>query len=238
MNTGHALYRISAKNLGALALPDACPRCFWLQAKIGFKLPFQIFPGIFSSIDAYSKTVTHLHYHHTGNLPSWMESTGIHGEPIDGLHHSRFQSIETEFGILLTGVPDEIIRNGNELTIIDYKTAKHSKGQDVLLPMYRVQLNCYARIAERLGMGRVTRLVLLYYEPITDINVKELFGLMNVDGFAMRFKTAAIPIQLEFNHVPRLLEMAKQICDSPKPPQGREGCINCRMVIQQSDLLT
>jgi len=37
--------RISDKNLGALALPDFCPRCFWLKAKAK-KLPFQIFTGI------------------------------------------------------------------------------------------------------------------------------------------------------------------------------------------------
>ena len=44
------IIRISAKNLGKLALPDHCPRCFWLQLRIGFKLPFQVFPGIFSSL--------------------------------------------------------------------------------------------------------------------------------------------------------------------------------------------
>ena len=44
--------RISAKSLGELALPDFCPRCFWLKTKARGKLPFQIFPGIFSSIDA------------------------------------------------------------------------------------------------------------------------------------------------------------------------------------------
>jgi len=51
--------RISAKNIGALALPDFCPRCFWLKLKARNRLPFQIFPGIFSSIDAYTKRVVH-----------------------------------------------------------------------------------------------------------------------------------------------------------------------------------
>lgn len=40
--------RISAKTLGELACADFCSRCFWLKAKAK-KLPFQIFPGIFSS---------------------------------------------------------------------------------------------------------------------------------------------------------------------------------------------
>ena len=50
--------RTSAKNLGELALPDSCPRCFWLKLRAR-QLPFQIFPGIFSSIDAYTKRVAH-----------------------------------------------------------------------------------------------------------------------------------------------------------------------------------
>jgi len=47
--------KISAKNLGATALEDFCPRCYWIKLKMGNRLPFQSFPGIFSSIDSYTK---------------------------------------------------------------------------------------------------------------------------------------------------------------------------------------
>jgi len=40
--------QISAKNLGELAMPSFCPRCFWLKRRLSNKLPFQIFPGIFN----------------------------------------------------------------------------------------------------------------------------------------------------------------------------------------------
>lgn len=50
--------RISAKALGELALPDFCLRCFWLKLHAR-RLPFQIFPGIFRSIDVYTKRVVH-----------------------------------------------------------------------------------------------------------------------------------------------------------------------------------
>ena len=52
------LLRISAKTLGELALPDFCQRYFWLKLHAK-QLPFQIFPGIFSLIDAYTKRVVH-----------------------------------------------------------------------------------------------------------------------------------------------------------------------------------
>ena len=58
------ILRISAKNLGELALPDFCPRCFWLKLKAHNRLPFQIFPGIFSSSDAYTKRVVHARVFH------------------------------------------------------------------------------------------------------------------------------------------------------------------------------
>jgi len=53
-----SMFHISAKTLGELALPDFCPRCFWLKLHAKH-IPYQIFPGIFSSIDAYTTRVVH-----------------------------------------------------------------------------------------------------------------------------------------------------------------------------------
>ncbi len=51
--------KISAKNLGYTALADFCPRCYWLRIRLSHKLPYSTFPGIFSSIDAYTKSCVH-----------------------------------------------------------------------------------------------------------------------------------------------------------------------------------
>lgn len=140
--------RISAKNLGHLAMPDACPRCFWVQTH--FKLPYQIFPGIFSSIDAYTKKVIHLHLAETGHLPTWMTGFGDIGRPIHVPHHSKFFVTDPKTGVTLTGVPDEMTESDAGIWILDYKTAKFTGNQDKLLPIYRAQLNGYALIAETL----------------------------------------------------------------------------------------
>ncbi|MEK7873958.1 MAG: hypothetical protein AAB502_08910, partial [Chloroflexota bacterium] len=55
---------ISAKNLGGFAGPDACERCLWIG--LHGKLPYQIFPGIFRSIDSYTKKVVHGFFRRTG----------------------------------------------------------------------------------------------------------------------------------------------------------------------------
>jgi len=61
--------QISGKDLGALAMKGFCPRCFWISRRA--KLPWQIFPGIFSSIDSYSKKVVHGQFDRSG-MPGWL----------------------------------------------------------------------------------------------------------------------------------------------------------------------
>ena len=68
--------QISGKNLGTLARPDCCPRCFWLQHTTDKGLPYQIFPGIFSSIDAYTKNVVHGWFDRHGDGPSVVTVNG------------------------------------------------------------------------------------------------------------------------------------------------------------------
>ena len=48
---------ISATALGELAHTGFCHRCFWVKRHC--KLPYQSFPGIFSSIDSSIKRVVH-----------------------------------------------------------------------------------------------------------------------------------------------------------------------------------
>ena len=148
--------RISAKRLASLAAPDFCPRCFCLQLKCQFKLPFQIFPGIFSSIDSYSKKVTNRCFEKHGHLPRWLTAAGIDGTPIKVPHHSQFFYFDEQNNITLTGVADEIIKQKDgSYAIIDYKTAKYTNGQDALLAVYEAQLNGYAYIADKIGISPV-----------------------------------------------------------------------------------
>ena len=88
--------RISAKNLGALAMPDFCPRCFWLKLRMENKLPFQIFPGIFSSIDLYTKNIVHGWFDNHGCCPSWLSELGEIKGYINPPHYSKFKIVDKE----------------------------------------------------------------------------------------------------------------------------------------------
>ncbi len=219
--------RISAKNLGELARPEFCPRCFWLKSHARY-LPFQIFPGIFSSIDAYTKRVIHAWMDRNGGAPFGLENLGDVAGYVDPTRYSRFMMKVPEHDILLTGAPDEILtfRDGS-IAVIDYKTARFTPAQDRLMPMYVVQLNGYAAIAEHQGLGRVSKLALVYAEPVTDERTAARPEIHTDDGFTMPFAVSVHPVGLDLGMLKPLYRRAREIYDLPEAPEGRKGCQDC-----------
>ena len=220
--------RISGKDLGALALPAFCPRCFWVSRKAPAGLPYQIFPGIFSSIDAYTKKVVHGWFDRKAAAPVWLAGLGPVRSYVDPPHHSKFWLLDEETNLMLTGAPDGIfVRPDGSHVIVDYKTSRYSKGQDALLPVYRVQLNSYALIAERVGIAPVCALALIYAEPRTDEAAANDDRSHLDGGFAMGFDVTIKPLDLETAMIRPLLARARELLDLPSPPRGRAGCKNC-----------
>lgn len=194
----------------------------------GDTLPFQMFPGIFSSIDSYSKKVTLSHYRQHGRVPAWFEGFGELGVPISIPGWSRFQVHDPETNVLLTGVPDEILRHPKHgLWIGDYKTARFTETQDELAPMYAAQLNCYGLIAARIGLGSVYGLGLLYYEPVTDVMDADRDLLVKNDCFLLKFSPKIKPVKLDPNLIPPLLRRAREICELSERPPRRPSCRDC-----------
>lgn len=222
--------KISAKNLGILALKDHCPRCFYIKLKMGFKLPYQIFPGIFSSIDSYSKKITWAYFAKYGKLPQWFSPFGKFIKVVPTLHHSKFFMVDRKTGIRLTGVPDDIfLMEDGKFFIVDYKTAKFTENQDALMSIYQVQLNGYALILEKLGIGKVGGIGLCYYEPQGDTPAQNIEAVLKQDGFSMPFK--AHLKQLELNPegvVLPLLAQVRELWGRKQVPEGRVGCRDCQ----------
>ena len=224
--------RISAKTLGQLALPTFCPRCFWLQRKLENKLPWQIFPGIFASIDSYSKKITNVYWDKHDLVPPWLKGFGDLARPVPVPSHTTFFIVDPETGIRLTGTPDEVFRMSNGFFFIaDYKTARFTEHADSLLPMYEVQLNAYALIGRQHGFDPMAGLGLVYYEPKTDLSEEWLDSVVRADGFLMPFVAKLLPLRLEPDKmIPPLLRKAKEILDLATPPKGLDGCKDCQRV--------
>lgn len=221
--------RISGKNLGQISLDSFCPRCFWLRLHCENRLPFAIFPGIFSTIDSMTKKVTAAHFAKHGKAPAWFEELGDIIEIVPSPHHSKFCWADSATGIVLSGAMDDVVRKRDgSLVILDYKTGKFSKTQDALLPMYQVQLNSYAVICEKTGTGSVSGLALIYYEPVTDVDADDVDSVVSADGFAMRFNAKILPVLLEPDSILPLLARVREIYDLQHPPTGKAGCKDCR----------
>ena len=229
-----AQVRISAKDLGSLALANFCPRCFWLKMRCQNKLPFQIFPGIFSSIDSYTKKVTNSHFARYSQLPPWLGELSKLGRPVKVPHHSKFRIVDERTDVVLTGMPDEIIlRHDGSYFILDYKTSRFTKSQSSLLPLYEVQLNAYAYIGKRQGFDPVSGLALVYMEPQTDLTKDELDSVLQEEGFLMGFTGNLLELKLQAEEmIPPLLKKAREIYDQDSPPSGNQGCRDC-MLLQQ-----
>ncbi len=221
--------RISGKQLGALALADACDRCMWLKLKLRYSLPYQIFPGVFSSIDSFSKNFIHAYLDTYGTLPAWLAALGDVVDYLPPPHWSRFQMLDDATGILLTGAPDGILvlRDGR-LIVIDYKTARYTPHQDALHPMYAVQINVYAQIAEHIRLGKVAGAALLYMEPVT--TGAPVDELARDEGVMMPFTAHIESVDLRREIIPPLLRRVRELSDLAAPPAGRADCKECALV--------
>lgn len=225
--------KISAKNLGQVMLNDFCPRCFYLKLKVK-ALPWQIFPGIFSSLDSYQKKCVHSMidlgfsgFLTTAKIKQW------HKVP----HHTKFFKEYPEFGITLTGGPDDIIETVEATFIIpDYKTARHTENADKLLPMYQVQLNCYKEIAEVCGYKPVANLELIYFEPVTDDESAKI--KWTLQGYKMDFTAKPLPVDINHPIVIQSLEMTREIYELQEAPEGRTGCKDCEAIKEIINVLS
>jgi hypothetical protein len=221
---------ISAKNLGGVAMPGFCPRCFWIQMRAG-GLPYQIFPGIFSSIDAYGKRLVHGWFDRHHRAPAWLAQLGNVKGYRNPPHFTKFSILDRATNVTLRGTPDGILvmRDDSHL-IVDYKTAKFTTHQDELFPMYDVQLNAYAVIGELRGFAPVSGLALVYTEPVTDDATAAKDTHHTRSGFLMEFSAHIRPVDLDPGKIPPLLAKVREIVDRKRPPQSREGCKDCALL--------
>jgi len=231
--------RISAKNLGALAMPDFCPRCYWIQMRCGNKLPYQIFPGIFSNIDNYTKHIVHGWFDRHGEAPEWLRDLGPIRSYRKPPHHSKFKMTVESASVEIWGSPDAVfVRNDNSFLIADYKTAKFTAYQDHLFPMYEAQLNAYAAIGEQCGLSPVAALALIYTEPVAREHAASRDGQTLADGFRMDFAARILPVAIDPEMIPRLCQKAREVLGSKRPPRRRSSCKNCGLLETLLDVAT
>lgn len=220
--------QISAKDLGRLALPHFCPKCFWTLRHMQGEPPFMIFPSIFSHIDGFTKRVVHGYFDQHQKLPSWLD--GVARDVTGYINPPGHKVLRVEYpnGVVLCGTPDAVFRRADGTLIVgDYKTAFCKGSDDPLFPIYFVQLNVYAMLLEAKGYGKVSALKLIYTEPQTGEEAAVQQHNLRIDGFAMSFSTKIVDLAVDPTSILSLIKTAKSIYDLPSAPKSFEGCKDC-----------
>ena len=219
---------ISATELSNYAGFRFCVRCAWIRLHVK-PLPWQGFPGIFSSIDRYTKQVIVGHLQREGRLPPWMTGVGDAVEHLASPHWSRFKATDEATDVTLRGEADAVFRLADgACAIVDYKTSRYNPDNRSQHRVYRAQLNAYAWIAQRLDFPPVSRLALVYMEPATDPETVDIAGSVRADGFALGFRPRIVEVELNPQRlVPPLLRHAARIHMLTEPPHSRGGCRDC-----------
>lgn len=229
--------RISATNLGSVASHDFCPRCFWVRLRMEHKLPFDSFPGIFSSIDVYTKRIVQGWFDERGGSPPWLAGLGELAGYVEPPHWSKFSAVDSATDILFRGTADGILRRSDgSHVIVDYKTARHSGSQDQRYPIYKAQLNAYARIGEERGFAPVSDLALIYMEPVTDDAAARAEESRRDDGFAMGFAADVVSVPLDPAALTPLLATTREVFELANAPSGRQGCKDCDRTARMIEL--
>ncbi len=220
---------VSATELGYYASSRFCLHCAWVRLHVK-NLPFQGFPGIFSTIDRYNKLIVQTHFQRESALPVWLGQLGEVAAYIDPPHWSSFKVTDDASEVTLRGEADGIFRMADHsYTIVDYKTAKVSRAQRSMFRAYETQLNAYAYIGERLGLAPVSKLALVYMEPQTDEEAVLNPQLIDSGGFSMGFRATIVKVALKPDVlIPPLLRKVKEVSDMEKPPPAGPECKDCQ----------
>lgn len=229
--------RISAKQLGNLAKENFCPRCFYLGYKIHFKYPGAIFAGILSKMDAIQKKSVVKYYEKNGHLPQWLEAEGIIGKPLKSPGPKRFTT--TINGIVISGSIDLLLETPTgELIIIDFKTSSPKNGYDPFMPVYEVQLQGYAKIAEDMGLGKVAGIYLVYFSAKTQVEEDNVMDYVGEEQLQVSFDIEVKKLDLKPEEtLPPLIEAFKEIITAEEIPEGQPGCSECEKLDMILDLL-
>ena len=119
------VYKFSPSSLSLL---KDCPRCFWLKFNKGIKRPEGIFPSLPSGMDRILKT--HFDsFMEKGELPPELKELEgdvklfDEGELLE-VWRNNFKGIpwEDKEGNIFRGAIDNLLKKGNKLIVLDYKT--------------------------------------------------------------------------------------------------------------------
>jgi hypothetical protein len=204
----------------SLNLMKECPRCFWLDKNEVWRRPVGIFPSLPSGMDRILK-VHFDKFMERGLLPPEIaENQDCIGmklfddkELLKIWQNNRkgisFKDVE---GNELHGAMDNVLKKGNKLIVLDYKTRGYGLKEDTH-EHYQQQLDLYNLLLRKNRYETEDYAFLLFYVPKEVTETGEVI-----------FDTTLMKIPISIKNAENVWKKALIILNSECPEEGCEWC--------------
>lgn len=226
-NFGGPRWRLSRSKIGLFL---ECPRCFYIDNKLGTARPPGFPFNLNSAVDALLKKEFDIR-RAAGEPHPLMKAYGIDAKPyaheLIDLWRENFKGIEhrhADTGLLVSGAVDDIwVNPDGELIIVDYKSTSKDKTIDALDEEwhdgYKKQMETYQWLFRRNGFSVSDTGYFVYANASKD---REAFDAK------LEFEVTLIPYTGDDSWVEPTLFDIKACLESPELPAPGDGCDYCR----------
>ena len=198
-----------------------CERCFWLRVNEKIKRPSGPFPSLPSGVDKEVKN--HFdRFRNRDEVPPEVRDEGLElFEDSEFLRKARSWKTEPkwrdpETGAILRGGVDDLLMDGDDIVVLDYKTRGYAPKQDSGAPhYYRRQVNLYNLILRENGYQTADYGLILYFYPDT----------INEEGDFV-FHTELRKVEVDMEKAKNLVRDAVETLDG-RMPEHSEECDFC-----------
>lgn len=206
-----------------------CPRCFYLDRRLGIKRP-EGFPfNLNSAVDTLLKTEFDAYRERSEPHPLMVKAS-IHAVPHAheklNAWRSNFKGVRTMHeatNFELFGAIDDLWRDleTNELVVVDYKATSKATEVNLDAPWqnsYKRQMEFYQWLLRRQGLAVARRGWFVYCNGRRDLPAFDA---------KLEFVIKLIPYEGDDGWVERTLSTIHKTLNAPEPPEPQSGCTYC-----------
>ena len=225
---------------------NKCPRCFYIDRRLGTGRPPGFPFNLNSAVDSLLKTEFDSH-RKAGTQHPILESHGIDARPVAHAqlddwreNFKGVQSLHEPTKLLITGAIDDLWQEPNgDYVVVDYKATSKKDAMTALDQDwhigYKRQMEVYQWLFRKNGFDIHETGYFLYINGRKDTSFYDAETGGEMVG-RMLFRTTLIPYDGNTEWVDDIIYQCKDTLKSEEIPEGSEGCDSCRYFRERSEI--